>query len=264
MRGFAECRPLCRVPFVGHSAKQALPRVALGKVRLSETSLFTECWTLGTGQHSAKTRLPSVKHSAKVALGKGPSAAVLKLTAVSLCREPRFGTRQRVFFAECQILGTRQITLCRVSSLDTTTGIRGFAECWILYRVPFVGHSAKKALLRAALGKVRLSAKRPFTECWTLGRGQHSAKTGLPSVKHSAKGALGKKPSAAVPKLTAVSLCRVPTVGSRQRGFFAECHIVDTRQRKLCRVSSLDTRQSIFLFFLILSPKLFVVCSYTM
>jgi hypothetical protein len=108
IRGFVECRPLCRVPFVGHSAKKALSRAALGKARLSATSLFTECWTLGTGPQSAKTSLPSVKHSAKVALGKGPSAAVPKLTAVSLCREPRVGTRQRVFFAECQVLGTRQ------------------------------------------------------------------------------------------------------------------------------------------------------------
>jgi hypothetical protein len=131
----------------------------------------------------------------------------------------------------------------------TTTGIRVFAECWILCRVPFVGHSAKKALPRAALGKVRLSAKSPFTECWTLGRGQHSAKTRLPSVKHSAKKALGKGPSLAVPKLTAVSLCRVPTVGSRQRCFFAECRAAGTRQRKLYRVSYPDTRQSIFLFF---------------
>jgi hypothetical protein len=46
-----------------------------------------------------------------------------------------------------------------------TTGIRGFAECCILCRVLFVGHSAKKALPSAALGKVRLSAKSPFTEC---------------------------------------------------------------------------------------------------
>jgi hypothetical protein len=45
------------------------------------------------------------------------------------------------------------------------TGIVGFAECCILYRVPFVGHSAKKALPSAALSKDRLSAKRPFTEC---------------------------------------------------------------------------------------------------
>jgi hypothetical protein len=57
-------------------------------------SLFTERWTLGTGPHSAKTRFPSVKHSTKVALGKGLSAAVPKLTAVSLCRELRVGTRQ--------------------------------------------------------------------------------------------------------------------------------------------------------------------------
>jgi hypothetical protein len=128
--------------------------------------------------------------------------------------------------------------------------MRGFAECQPLCRVPFVGHSAKKALPRAALGNVKLSAKSLFTECWALGTGPHSAKTRLPSVKHSAKGALGKEPSAAVPKLTAVSLCREPTVG--------------TRQRRLCRVSSLDTRQSIFLFFFILSPKLFMVCSYTM
>jgi hypothetical protein len=66
----------------------SLPSAALGKVRLSATSFFIECWTLGTGRHSAKTRLPSIKHSAKEALGKGPSVAVPKLTAVSLCRVP--------------------------------------------------------------------------------------------------------------------------------------------------------------------------------
>jgi hypothetical protein len=48
---------------------------------------------------------------------------------------------------------------------DPTTGIAGFAECCIICRVPFVGHSAKKALPSAALGKVRISAKNPFTEC---------------------------------------------------------------------------------------------------
>jgi hypothetical protein len=110
---------LCRV---SASLPSAFCR-ALGKVRLSAMSLFTECWTLGTGPHSAKTRLPSVKHSAKGALGKGPSAAIPKLTAVSLCQEPRVGTRQRVFFAECQIVGTRQSSLCRVSSLDTRQSI---------------------------------------------------------------------------------------------------------------------------------------------
>src|SRR5688572_10654231 len=83
-----------------------------------------------------------------------------------------------------------------------TTGIAGFAECSTLCRVPFVGHSTKKALPSAALGKVRNSAKRRFAECQTLGKG----------------------PSTAVPKLTVVSHCREPTAGTRQRGFFAECH----------------------------------------
>jgi hypothetical protein len=166
---------------------------------------------------------------------------------------------------------TRDLRLVRQSvrffngaTFVSITGIRGFAECWPLCRVPFVGHSAKTALTRAALGKVRLSAKSLFTECWTLGTEPHSAKTSLPSVKPSAKRALGKGPSAAIPKLTAVSLCREPMVGARQRVFFAECPLFGTRQSCLCRVSSLDTRQSIFLIFFILSPKLFVVCSYTM
>jgi hypothetical protein len=91
---------LCRV---STSLPSAFCR-ALGKEGFAE-SRFTECRTLGTGTLSAKTCLPSVQHSSKKALGKGPSAAVLKLTAVSLCREPRTGTRQR--------------RLCRVSSIDT-------------------------------------------------------------------------------------------------------------------------------------------------
>jgi hypothetical protein len=111
---FAECQShythyrnpgLCRVP-------DALPRAALGEFLLSVTSWFTECRTLGTGELSAK-----------VALGKGPSAAVIRLTDVSLCRGPSVGTRQRGFFVECQIFGTRQRVLCRVSFLDTRQSI---------------------------------------------------------------------------------------------------------------------------------------------
>ena len=62
--------------FIGQSAKKTLPSAALGKVLRSIKSLFTECGTLGTEEHSAKTALPSGKHSAKMALGKGPLAAV--------------------------------------------------------------------------------------------------------------------------------------------------------------------------------------------
>jgi hypothetical protein len=76
IRLFAECRRLCRVLFIGHSAKPNLPSAALGKVLRSVNSLFTECRTLGTAKHSAKTALSSVMHSANMALGKEPLAAV--------------------------------------------------------------------------------------------------------------------------------------------------------------------------------------------
>jgi hypothetical protein len=62
-------------------------------------------------------------------------------------------------------LGNRDV----LSDGALTTGIRGFAECGLLCRVPFVGHSAKKALLSAALGTVRHSANR------ALPRAEHSA-----------------------------------------------------------------------------------------
>ena len=76
IRAFAECRRLCRVLFIGHSAKKSLSSAALGKVLRSVKSLFTECRTLGTAKHSAKIALPRVKHSAKMALGKGLLATV--------------------------------------------------------------------------------------------------------------------------------------------------------------------------------------------
>jgi hypothetical protein len=108
---FAECRRLCRVLFIGHSAKPSLPSAALGKVLRSVNSLFTECRTLGTSKHSAKTALPSVKHSANMALGKGPlapsttdgrqslpSVKYLALGKESLCRVSYVDTWQSIFF----------------------------------------------------------------------------------------------------------------------------------------------------------------------
>jgi hypothetical protein len=64
--------------------------------------------------------------------------------------------------------------------------------------VLFIGHSAKKTLPSAALGKILRSVKNLFTERRTLGTEKHSAKIALPSGKHSTKMALGKGPSAAV------------------------------------------------------------------
>jgi hypothetical protein len=129
----------------------------------------------------------------------------------------------------------RNPSLCRVpdalpSTFSRVLGKEGFAESRArqssvlgnepLYRVQDTRH-------RSVLGKDM------FAECQTLGKG----------------------PSAAVLKLTAVSLCREPRTGTRQRGFFAECQILGTRQRRLCRVSSIDTRQTIFLFFSFWPPN---------
>jgi hypothetical protein len=118
-----------------------------------------------------------------------------------------------------------------------------------LCRVLFIGHSVKTTLLSAALGKVLRSVKSLFTECRTLGTDKHSAKTALPSGKHSAKMALGKGPSAAVyswqpsafaegRKLTLGKAYSLPSVKYLALG-----------KEGLYRVSSVDTRQSIFLFF---------------
>jgi hypothetical protein len=48
---------------IAYSANKSLPSFAFGKVLLSVTTAFTESRTLGTGRHSAKTSLPSAKHS---------------------------------------------------------------------------------------------------------------------------------------------------------------------------------------------------------
>jgi hypothetical protein len=111
------------MPYVIHYRNPRLCRVSASLPSAFCRALEPHSVKFGSWQRAS---LPSAGHSArdsKVALGKGPSAAVLKLTTVSLCRELRVGTRQRVFFAECQILGTRQRTLCRVSSLDTRQNI---------------------------------------------------------------------------------------------------------------------------------------------
>jgi hypothetical protein len=70
---FTECRTLDTEIY---SAKMSLPSAALGKVLLSIMSSFTECRTLGTEIHSTKMSLPSAEHSAKAAFGKGPSAVI--------------------------------------------------------------------------------------------------------------------------------------------------------------------------------------------
>jgi hypothetical protein len=93
-------------------------------------------------------------------------------------------------------------------------------------------HSTKKSLSSAALEKVLLSVAITFTERRTLGIGRHSTKC-------------RQQPFIADGRY----LCRVSGFGTRLRTYFVECNPSDTRQTMLCRVPTLDTRQSIFLFF---------------
>jgi hypothetical protein len=75
-------RALCRVLFVGHSAKTSLSSAALGKVLLLVTTTFTKSRTLGTRRHSAKV----ARQQPSIADGR------------YLCRESGLGTRQSSYF----------------------------------------------------------------------------------------------------------------------------------------------------------------------
>jgi hypothetical protein len=78
--------------------KKSLLSAIFGKVLLSVTTPFVESRTLGTGIPSAKIR---------AALGKGRQSPS-KVDDRYLCRELSYGTRQRIFFAECPPFDTRQ------------------------------------------------------------------------------------------------------------------------------------------------------------
>jgi hypothetical protein len=120
-------------------------------------------------------------------------------------------------------------TLPRSGSLPSA---RLFAECFLLgtRQSPALGNDL---VCREQDSQHRNTLdKESFVECQTLGERWRSAKG-------------RQQPSIADDRY----LCRAPSFGTRQRSFFAECLTFDTRQSMLCRVSFLDTRQSIFLFF---------------
>jgi hypothetical protein len=75
-------------------------RITLGK------EIFAESQTLGKGRLSAKGRQPPSKADGRY-----------------LYREPKSGTRQRIFFAECLPFDTRQNRVCRVTFLGTRQNI---------------------------------------------------------------------------------------------------------------------------------------------
>jgi hypothetical protein len=122
----------------------------------------------------------------------------------------------------------------KISLPDTASlsSVGGFAKCFL---------SGTRQLPRAALGRVLRSVKSLFTEGRALGTAKHSAKTVLPSVKHSTNMALGKGPLA---PSTTDGRQSLPSVKYLALG-----------KESLCRVSYVHTRQNIFLFFLFWSPN---------
>jgi hypothetical protein len=127
------------VLFIGHSAKKALPRAALGKVLRSVKSLFTECGTLGTERHSAKTTLPSGKHSAKMALGKGPLAAIYSCQPSAFAEGRKPALSKAYSLPSVKYLPLGKEGLYRVSSVDTRQSIFLFFLFWppnFLWYVP--------------------------------------------------------------------------------------------------------------------------------
>jgi hypothetical protein len=65
IRLFVKCQVLCRVYFIGHSAKQALLSATLGEKRHSTQVTFTESQTLSINRRSTKESLLSIKHLVK-------------------------------------------------------------------------------------------------------------------------------------------------------------------------------------------------------
>jgi hypothetical protein len=106
-----------------------------------------------------------------------------------------------------------------------TTEIWAFTKCSALYRVLFVGHSAKKPLPSAALGKVLLSVTSSFTECRTHHRNTLSKEV-FAECRTLGEGGARQRAVSGRLELTTVNLCRGPSVGTRQRRFFAECQPV--------------------------------------
>ena len=128
-------------------------------------------------------------------------------------------------FAECQTTGTRQ-RCCLPSARPRALGKKLAHGMPGLYRVPAIGkagHSAKCLLCRV------LSQR-------------HSAK---PAHVHSTRA----RRAPPVRGLTALSLCRVPPSGTRQRRHVAECAGLALGKVSFAECWSLVTRQNWLNFF---------------
>jgi hypothetical protein len=82
---FAECRRLCRVLFIGHSAKPTLPSATLGKVLIYRVRDTRHSPALGKDCFAESQTLGKEGSRQRVVSGR------LQLMAVSLCRVPHIG-----------------------------------------------------------------------------------------------------------------------------------------------------------------------------
>jgi hypothetical protein len=161
IRVFAECSALCQVFFVGHSAKKPLSSAALGKVLLSVTTMFAESRTLGTGKHSAKISLPSVKHSVKYHTRQTAVNRHVKLTTVifvesrvlALGKESSLPSAHRLTLGRCNLFAECHLEHLTKASSPSPGAVTDAFLCRVptdtrqsLCRVPDKKYSAKKPL----------------------------------------------------------------------------------------------------------------------
>jgi hypothetical protein len=114
------------------------------------------------------------------------------------------------------------------------------AFCWALGKDSFAESRTRQSpalgndlVYRVQDTRYRITlSKDNFTECRTLSKDD--------AQQRAVSGRL---------KMTAVNLCRGSKVGTREKGFFVECQLDDTRQRPLYWVPFFGTRQNTFLFF---------------
>jgi hypothetical protein len=95
----AFCRALGKEAFVERRTRQS---PALGKELVYRVEDTRHSEALGKECFAERQTLGKDDSRQRTVSGR------LQLTAVSLCRGPKAGTRQSKFFAECQISGTRQ------------------------------------------------------------------------------------------------------------------------------------------------------------
>jgi hypothetical protein len=134
-----------------------------------------------------------------------------------------------------QSMHYRNLALCQV--LDALPSV----FCWTLGKELFAECRTRQS---PALGNDRIYREQDSQHRKTLGKEVFADCQTLGERRRSAKGR--QQPSIADSRYH----CRASNFSTHQRSFFDECLTSDTRRSILCRVPFVNTRQSIFLFFL--------------